>query len=201
MNGTGYQTTKFRAEQYLANSGMDWTVFRPSVIFGDPRGRMEFATQLYREVICSPLPAPLFFKGLRPTEAGMFRMSPVHVRDVATAFVQALDMPETAGRTYTLGGPENPTWKAILHTIAHACGYDKSEKPVLPVPALALHGLAALLDRYAFFPVTRDQLTMLLEGNVCDGRVAFDTFGIEPVAFAAENLAYLRKAPRFRTAP
>ena len=106
-----------------------------------------------------------------------------------------------AGRTYTLGGPENPTWKAILHTIAHACGYDKSEKPVLPVPALALHGLAALLDRYAFFPVTRDQLTMLLEGNVCDGRVAFDTFGIEPVAFAAENLAYLRKAPRFRTAP
>lgn len=42
--GTGYQSTKFRAEQHLAGSGLDWTVFRPSVMFGDPRGQMEFCT-------------------------------------------------------------------------------------------------------------------------------------------------------------
>ncbi len=45
-DGTGYQRTKFRAERYLQDLDLDWTIFRPSVLFGDPRGRMEFATQL-----------------------------------------------------------------------------------------------------------------------------------------------------------
>jgi NADH dehydrogenase len=42
--GTPYQETKYRAEEYAMQSGLDVTVLRPSVIFGDPRGTMEFAT-------------------------------------------------------------------------------------------------------------------------------------------------------------
>ncbi len=45
-NGTPYQQSKYRADQFARNSGLDVTVFRPSVIFGDPRGAMEFTTQL-----------------------------------------------------------------------------------------------------------------------------------------------------------
>ncbi|SVA39919.1 uncharacterized protein METZ01_LOCUS92773, partial [marine metagenome] len=37
-DGTGYQKTKWLAEQYLINTGLKWTIFRPSLIFGDPRG-------------------------------------------------------------------------------------------------------------------------------------------------------------------
>jgi nucleoside-diphosphate-sugar epimerase len=77
------------AEQYLATTGLDWTAFHPSVLFGDPRGRMEFATQLYRDVVRSPLPAPLFFEGVMPVHAGMFRMSPIHVKDVASIVIRA----------------------------------------------------------------------------------------------------------------
>ena len=46
-NGTSYQATKYLAEEYLKESKLKYTIFRPSVIFGDPQGRMEFATQLY----------------------------------------------------------------------------------------------------------------------------------------------------------
>ena len=60
-DGTGYQRTKYMAEQYLESTGLDWAVFRPSVLFGEPRGRMEFATQLYRHIVRSPLPATLFY--------------------------------------------------------------------------------------------------------------------------------------------
>ena len=188
-DGTGYQRTKYMAEQYLATTGLDWTVFRPSVLFGDPRGRMEFATQLYRDVVCSPLPAPLFYDGLLPMDAGMFRMSPVHVKDVAAVFAKAVDMPETAGRIIALGGPEALTWKDILQTIARATG---TAKWMLPAPVLLLKGVAAMLDQYAFFPITRDQLTMLMEGNTCDGYEPFRTFGLVTTPFDTANLSYLR---------
>jgi nucleoside-diphosphate-sugar epimerase len=71
-DGTGYQRTKYMAEQYLKTTSLQWTVFRPSVLFGDPRDRMEFATQLHRDIVRSPLPAPLFYDGLVPVKAGMF---------------------------------------------------------------------------------------------------------------------------------
>jgi len=188
--GTGYQRTKYMAEQYLKTTSLVWTVFRPSVLFGKPRGRIEFATQLYRDIVRSPLPAPLFYDGLLPFNAGEFRMSPVHVKDVASAFVKALDMPEAAGHIFALCGPESFSWKEILKIIADAAG---TTKRGLPAPVLLLKGIAAVLDQYAFFPITRDQLTMLMEGNTCDGYDAFHTFSMEPAPFDTTNLSYLQR--------
>jgi uncharacterized protein YbjT (DUF2867 family) len=188
-DGTGYQRSKYMAEQYLAGTGLDWTVFRPSVVFGDPRGRTEFATRLYQDLVRSPLPAPLFFDGLLPMHAGMFRMSPVHVEDVAVVFVNALTMPGTVGRVFTLGGPEAMTWKDMVQIIARAAG---TSKRAIPAPVVLVKALAAALDQYAFFPVTRDQLTMLMEGNTCDGRETFEVFGLTPRPFDEANLSYLR---------
>lgn len=188
-DGTRYQRTKYMAEQYLATTGLDWTVFRPSVLFGDPHGRMEFATRLYQEVVRSPLPAPLFFDGLLPRDAGKFRMSPVHVKDVASVFVKALDMPETSGHIFALCGPDALPWKDILQTIARAVGVVKR---TLPAPVLLLKGIAAVLDQYEFFPITRDQLTMLMEGNTCTGQEAFQRFGLVPASFDEASLSYLQ---------
>jgi uncharacterized protein YbjT (DUF2867 family) len=189
VDGTGYQRTKYMAEQYLKTTALDWTVFRPSVLFGEPRGRMEFATQVYRDIVRSPLPAPLFYEGLLPFNAGEFRMSPVYVKDVAAVFVQALDMPETAGQIFPLCGPESLSWKEILKTIAAAAG---TTKRALPAPVLLLKTLALALDQFAFFPITRDQLTMLMEGNTCDGHNAFQSFGLKPASFDTTMLSYLQ---------
>jgi len=119
-DGTGYQRSKYNAETHLQATDLDWTIFRPSVLFGDPRGRMEFATQLSAEIIDSPLPAPLFHAGLLPFDAGGFCMSPVHVGDVAAAFVKALQDPQAIGQTVHLGGPESITWREILKRLAAA---------------------------------------------------------------------------------
>lgn len=48
-----------------------------------------------------------------------------------------------------------------------------------------------LLDRWSFFPLTREQLTMLLEGNTCDSSQVFEEFGLEALPFSIENLDYL----------
>jgi NADH dehydrogenase len=187
--GTPYQRTKFLAEEDLRASGLRWTVFRPSVIYGNPRGRMEFCTQLRRDIIDSPLPAPLFYPGVLPLGAGSFQLAPVAVEDVAQAFVRSLDRPETEGRVLELCGPDPKSWKEILQTIAAAVG---KRKLMLPAPALGVKAIATLFGGQPWFPITRDQITMLLEGNVCADDSAFPLLGIERTRFDIDSLAYLR---------
>ena len=81
LDGTKYQSTKYLAEEYLKQSGLDWTIFRPSLCFGDPRGsgRPEFCTQLKKDMLSLPIPSPSFHDGLLPMNAGKFALSPIPV--------------------------------------------------------------------------------------------------------------------------
>ena len=185
--GTAYQETKSRAEDYALASGLDVTVLRPSVIFGDPRGTMEFATQLNNDMVRPPLPAVGFFSGW-DRQKGAVVMSPVHINDVSSAFVAALEEDSTIGRTISLGGPEAVTWQDMVKRIAAATG---KRKIIMPMPIGLMRLGATLLDWLPFFPVTRDQLTMLEAGNVADASALRTLIGREPQAFTTESLAYL----------
>lgn len=187
--GTPYQETKKRAEEYAFNSGLDVTVIRPSVIFGDPQGKMEFATQLFQEMVKPPVPAVGFFSGGSP-KTGAIVMSPVHIEDVASAFVAALSDDATIGRTYSLGGPETLTWDEMIRRIAAATG---RKKWILPMPTYVMRIGATLFDWLPFFPVTRGQLTMLEEGNTADPGALKQLIGREPQGFSVATLSYLNK--------
>lgn len=187
--GTRYQETKYRAEEAALESGLDVTIFQPSVIFGDPGGKMEFATQLYAEMIRPPLPAVAFHSGWTPS-GGAVRMSPVHVSDVAAAFVTSLADSATIGRRYELGGPEVLSWPDMLRRISVAVG---KRKVILPMPIAIMRFGATLFDWLPFFPVTRDQLVMLAEGNTADPAALRALIGRDPTPFVPDNLAYLRR--------
>ena len=189
-DGTGYQKTKWQADEYLQKSGLNWTIFRPSLIFGDPggQGRSEFCTQLRDEMLSIPLPAPLFYGGILPFNAGLFSMSPVHVTNVAEYFVKSITMEKSIGKIYNLGGPETVHWKKVIDCIAMASG---KRKWTMPVPVGAIKMIADLFDRFAWFPITRDQLTMLMQGNAVSEQY-FTEFNIMPKSFSAENLGYLK---------
>lgn len=186
---TPYQVTKFRADQAALDSGLDVTVFRPSVIFGDPKGKLEFGTQLYRDMVDTPLPAVSFFTGWPPA-AGALVMSPVHVDDVVQAFLRALDDAGTIGQVYVLGGPEQLTWQEMIRRVAAAAG---RKKWILPVPMILMRLAATLLDWLPVFPVTRDQLTMLAQGNAADPGPLHALIGRQPKAFDVDSLSYLRR--------
>ena len=190
-SGTGYQKTKWMSEQYLKNTNLEWTIFRPSLIFGDPRGhnRPEFCTQLKKDLINLPFPAPLFHEGLLPFNAGSFTMSPIHVKTVADIFVSSIDKDNHYGKTIELGGENELTWKEIIKIISNACG---KKKWVLPAPVIAVKTVAAIFDRFSWFPVTKDQLTMLVEGNTCDSTNYFSDNNLKPLQFNIENLSYLK---------
>lgn len=188
-DGTPYQATKFRAEEYLRASGLDWTIFRPSLVFGDPKGTQEFCSMIRDTMINPPLPVPLFYRGILPFDAGRFRFTPVHVENVAQSVVRSLDVSGAAGKTCDLGGPDTIEWRTLIGIIAEACG---RKKIMMPVPFFAVNAVAAVFGRYSWFPATRDQLAMLVQGNECDSSQTFRDFGITPSVFDARNLAYLR---------
>ncbi len=187
--GTPYQETKFRAEEYARQSGLDVTVLRPSVIFGDPEGKMEFATQLFTDMVRPPIPAVSFFSGRSPAK-GAVVMSPVHIEDVASAFVVALENDRTIGQTFALGGPEVLSWQTMVRRIAAATGRNKW---LLPMPIWIMRVGATLFDWLPFFPVTRGQLTMLEEGNTADPEVLRQLIGRDLQDFSVDALGYLRE--------
>jgi uncharacterized protein YbjT (DUF2867 family) len=151
---------------------------------------MEIGTQLHEQMISPPLPAVGFFTGWHPQQ-GAVEMSPVHVEDVARAFVTALEDPPTVGRIYVLAGPEVLSWSDMLRRIAQSVGRNKW---ILPMPIGLMKFAAALFGWLPFFPVTRDQLTMLADGNIGDPSVLTALIGTETRAFVPANLAYLRVA-------
>ena len=188
-NGTEYQRTKWQADELLIQSGLNWTIFRPSLIFGDPRGhgRPEFCTQIKKDMLSLPFPAPLFYKGIWPRNAGVFAMTPIHVENVADFFVKALNMEKSKGKIYNLGGPEALSWRTIIHRIALASGKNTW---AIPAPVHAIKMTASMFEKYEWFPVTRDQLTMLMEGNSVSDNY-FNSFSITPRKFEKDNLRYL----------
>lgn len=186
--GTPYQETKYRAERYISDAGFDFTIFRPSVIVGNPNGGMEFATQIYRDMVTNPFPAVGLFTGWNPRR-GKVLMSPVHAEDVALAFARALDDPSTIGKTYVLGGPEELSWSEMVRRIGGAVGKNKW---IMPMPIGLMKLAATMFDWLPLFPVTRDQLRMLAEGNVAAPAHLEALIGRAPKKFSTENLSYLR---------
>lgn len=176
-----YQTTKRRAEELIEKSSLEATIFRPSVIFGDARGSMEFTSELAKVIGKAPL-APIFGDGL-------YELEPVAVEDVARVFIQSIFKPETRGSTYHLGGTRRLTFLEIAETIARAV--TGSPLKSVKIPLGLIHPLARLMGRFSFFPISADQLNMLLEGNCAPESAWVEVFDCKPREFNVENLAYL----------
>ncbi len=187
--GTEYQETKRRAEEYALESELDVTVIRPSAIFGDPRGMMEFASQLFNQIVRLPIPAIDFLIGLDQKRASV-KISPVHINDVVQVFTSVLERKDFFGKVITLGGPDILTWREIVVRIAAASGYHKW---FLPMPISLMKIAATFLDWLPFFPVTRGQLIMMQEGNTADPKEMEEIIGKKATPFSNESLDYLKK--------
>lgn len=181
---SAYQTSKWKAEQYVRKAGFEhWTIFRPSVIFGKPGpGQPEFSSQLVQTLI-RPFPVlPVFGDG-------KYRMQPVAVEDVAKAFVQALNLSTANQQVYLTAGPVSYAYTEILDILAEGAGL--SPKPQIKQPLWMVRPLIHSVGKLGLLPITPDQFEMLIEGNTCDPTAFFNDFDLQRIPFTAENLSYL----------
>lgn len=176
-----FLASKGKAQEYVAASGLDWTAFRPSVVWGPED---EFANTFARLV---PL-TPLIFPIIGDENA---RFQPVWVEDVATCFLKALEDEATIGSEYELGGPEVLTLEEIERRTLRAVGARRLMAR-FPMPALRL--VVSLMERLLPNPpVTRSLLELLAVSNVTQDN-AIHRFVEKPRPFTVENIApYMRE--------
>ena len=151
-----YQKTKARAEAAVRASGLDVTIFAPSVIFG--RGDA-FLNKFAQMVKMLPPFVPMALPG-----AGA-RFQPVWVDDVARAFVAALSTKSTIGQRFELVGPTVYTLRelvAYVMTLAH------NKHMIIGLPGFATSLLAAILQYVPTQPLTPDNVKSMSVANISD---------------------------------
>jgi NADH dehydrogenase len=162
-----YHQTKFTAEQIVRESGLDWTIFRPSIIYGP---KDEFLNTFARIARISPL--------LPVIGSGSGKLQPIWVEDVARCFVKALDVSETFGQTYEMGGDAAYSIKEIMRLLLRAMG---KRRILAHMPVSVARFKARLFDYMPMKPpFTEDQIIMLGEDNVCNSAPIKGAFGLSP---------------------
>lgn len=181
-----YQTTKWKAEQRVREAGFTrWTIFRPSIVFGDPGpNNISFEVRLARTLV-RPFPVlPVFGDGT-------YQIQPVAVEDVAAGFVQALTKEVAVGKAYCPAGREGYTYNVVLDIIARAM--NRRPKPKVHVPISIARPIVHVAGRLGLLPISPDQFEMLLEGNTCDAASFYADFDVEGKPFLPEHLVHIRE--------
>ena len=160
---TAYLRAKGRAEAVVRDSALDWTIVRPTIIFGDGDEFADFVTLLTTPVVTG-LPG-----------GGTVRYQPIYVGDAAPILADAATKAQHVGETYEVGGPEELTLAEVTRLIYRSRG---SKTRVLPIPtALAKVGLRAL-NPVPFFPLGTDQAKSM-DVDLVVGHNDVDAFGVD----------------------
>jgi NADH dehydrogenase len=160
-----YFAAKWEMERAVKESPVEHVILRPSFVFGRDGGILPTFVRLARFAPVTPIVGP-----------GTQRLQPIWVEDLAEYYARSIDLPEVAGRTFDVGGPDAPTWNEFWDRLKRVLG---SRRPALHVPFGVMRVQAALTERLPGAPVTRDQLTMLQLGdNVVTTTDAVETFQV-----------------------
>ncbi|MEF8819340.1 MAG: complex I NDUFA9 subunit family protein [Haloferacaceae archaeon] len=165
---TAYIRAKGQAEEIVRGSGLDWTIFRPSVVFGEGGEFVSFTKRLKGlfapGVPVYPLPG-----------GGKTRFQPVWVGDLVPMIADALEDDEHVGQTYEIGGPDTLTLREVVELVYEAEGESVS---VVGLPmALAGVGLS-VMDAVPGMPMGKDQYRSLkFDNTTADNDVG--AFGVD----------------------
>jgi len=173
-----YHRTKWAGEIAVRASGLDWTIFRPSIIFGPEDAFVNMLSDIMKWTPVMPV-----------IGGGKSLMQPVHINDVAAAFRTSLEPGKYEGKTYEVGGPQVFSLMEIIKIIAKVI--DK-KRLYLNIPFFLLKPVAKMGDLLRLpVPVNSDQIIMLGEDNVRTGGDPLDELGIEWMTFEEGIRQYL----------
>jgi uncharacterized protein YbjT (DUF2867 family) len=163
---------RLTAEQQIRASGLDWTILRPTMIYGDAGDRnLSRLLRLLTRVPVLPVPG-----------TGACLHQPVHVADVAAAVLSALSRPVAIRTLYNVAGPEPLPFAELLLTCARAVG---RRTRLVPIPLAPLVTLARGYEALSRHPRIRaEQLLRLAEDKAFGIDDAIRDLGYAPRRFA-----------------
>lgn len=170
-----YLRSKGRAEQAVMASDLDWSVFRPSVVFGAGDSFLSLFASLTRYVPVMPL------------ASAQARFQPVWVEDVAAAFAGALRHEQCIGQSYDLVGPEVYSLQQIVQLCARL---QNRRVLLLPLPERLARLQALCMEQLPSPLMSRDNLDSMRVDNV-SVRDYPEIFGRQPASMEQVAPTYI----------
>jgi uncharacterized protein YbjT (DUF2867 family) len=164
---SAYLRTKAEAEELVKQSGIPYTIFRPSLIIGPLDGFTKKIMDMLKFSPVIPLPGE-----------GKAKFQPIYIKDWLTCIGRVIEDPATFSGTFDIGGPEHLAYRQIVEELSRAAGY---RKPTFSIPMGFMKLSASLLERFLPSPpVTSDQLRLLEQDNICELKAVEKVFGFIP---------------------
>ncbi len=174
-----YHITKWQAEQAVINSGMEYVIFRPSIMIGEGG---EFITMLSKIVRWAPI---------IPIIDGESKVQPIYVENTVDCIMKSLNDQRTTNRIFEIAGPDQITYRQLFLTLMEVIGIDN---PTFEIPITFMHPAACLLEGIMEKPpITEQQLLMLQEDNICDIREMQEVFNLDLVPLKEALMTFLKK--------
>jgi nucleoside-diphosphate-sugar epimerase len=162
---------RLAAEKIVENSGLKYTVLRPTMIYGSPRDRNMW--RLIRFMRYSPI-VPVFGDG-------KYLQQPVYVGDVARAVVSCLCIDQTIGKSYNIAGKFPLTYNQVIDTIARQM---QKRACKIHIPSTPVVSLLNFFERLHIpFPIKAEQVLRLNENKNFSYEEAERDFGFNPLSF------------------
>jgi nucleoside-diphosphate-sugar epimerase len=165
------KSVRMAAEEAIRNSGLQWTIIRPTMIYGTARDRN--MVRLIRWLSRWPV--------MPVGGGGTHLLQPVHVDDVARAMLLALDREVSIGRAYNVAGKAPLTFNQVIDVVAAQLGKRvfKLHLPVTPIASM----LALAESAKIRLPIKAEQIRRLDENKAFDYSDAARDLGYAPMAF------------------
>ncbi len=168
---------KGRAERAIRESGLTYTIFRPSLVYG-PEDRV--VNGLARAIRFAPV--------FGVPGSGRQKVQPVLIDDLAACVTLAVSGRGRNG-TYEIGGPDFMTFDEMMWIIMDASGH---RRPLFHIPEGIMRAAGGLLEKLPKPLLSRDAVTFVTADNACDIKPLIDEFGIN-LTPARVGMAYLAK--------
>lgn len=165
------KSLRMAAEDAVRLSGLDYTILRPTMIYGDGRDRN--IARLIRYVAGHRL---ILIPG-----SGTRMQQPVFVDDLAGAAVASILSPFTVGKEYELSGREPITFTRMIEVIALRLGRDvrRLHLPIRPI----IFGLKFSERIGLKLPIKAEQVERLEEDKTFNWSRASEDLGYDPRSF------------------
>lgn len=162
---------RLEAERQIKQSGMSWTIIRPTMIYGTHRDRN--MARLVRYLARYPI-IPVF-------GSGNCLQQPVYVEDLAEAIFAAVDCPQSHGRAYNCSGKEPLSYNEIIDTVAEVLGRRVAK---VHIPVRLVRYALWLYERMVAKPALKsEQVLRLNEDKVFPYDEATRDLGFRPRSF------------------
>ena len=173
-----YLHSKWQGERALINSGVPYTIIRPSIVFGAGDEFLNSLAALVRVLPVTPI-----------IGSGRNRLQPISADDLARCVTLAVEREDLKGKVLELGGPQQLSYNEVVSVVAQALGV---RRPRVHIPAWIMSVMVSAMELFLPRPpITSDQLRMMAIRNVAEPDTVEKTFGFTPQGLEG-NIDYVK---------